>query len=192
MNEPVASAQALFARIAPNQLPPALGAVLLRAALDAHTPAAVLAGVIERMPLPTALAALTACPELLAATGAALERKMLADPAACAAHLPELARSQPEAARIAGRVVLARQGAGFGADTLKTALLAVVRAGLGAELVLPLWETRAAASHVRLAALSALEAQPELLRRALAPRVGNMLEPPEIREAVEELRWRQP
>jgi hypothetical protein len=185
-------ANALFARIPPNQIPPALGAALARAALAANTPRPALAGMLERMPLATAIAALTACPELQAAAGAALERRMLADPSACSALLADLAGSHPEAARSVGRVVLARQGAGFGNDTLKAVLLAIVRAGLGAELVLPLWETRAAVTHVRLAALSALEATPELLRRALAPRVGNMLEPPEIRVALEELRWRQP
>lgn len=185
-------AEALFARVAPNQCPPALGAALLRAALEASTPVATIAGVLERMPLPTAVAVLTACPELLATTGAALERKMMADAPACAAQLPDFARAHADAARIAGRVVLARQGAGFGADILKATLLAVMRAGLGADLVLPLWELRAAPTHARLAALAALETHPELLRRALAPRVGNVLEPPEIREALEELRWRQP
>jgi hypothetical protein len=185
-------AEALFTRIPPNQVPPALGAALLRTALETRTPPAALASALERMQLPTTIAALAACPELLATAGPAIERRMMADPASCGAQLSDFAGSHPDAARIAGRVVLARQGAGFGADTLKAALLAVARAGFGADLVLPLWETRAAASHARLAALAALEAHPELLRRALAPRVGNMLEPPEIRVALEELRWRQP
>jgi hypothetical protein len=43
---------------------------------------------------------------------------------------------------------------------------------------------------VRLAALNALERSPKLLAEALRRRAAS--EPPEVREALEELRWRQP
>jgi hypothetical protein len=116
---------------------------------------------------------------------------MIADPAACAPQLAEFARASVEAAGIAGRVVLASRGAGFGAEALEAALVALMRAGSSAELVLALWENRSATSQVRLAALAALEGDSRLLQRALSPRAG-LREPPEISEALEELRRRRP
>jgi hypothetical protein len=89
-----------------------------------------------------------------------------------------------------GAALLATQAARFAPTVLAPTFLALVQAGVGARFVLPLWRARGTSSSARLAALSALQGDPFLLAEALDARATGMLEPPEIREALEELRWR--
>jgi hypothetical protein len=186
------SAPVLFARIDLGRVKALLGAALLAAAVEAQTEIDELLSVLERVPVETALLALIASPALLSPAQPLLERLIAEQPLSSGPLLCQLVQASPAGARSVGAALLARRGDGLPPGVLRAALLALVRAGSGAPFVLPLWEARAASSAVRLAALSALEADTSLLTQALRARVGGILEPAEIREALEELRWRRP
>ena len=185
-------AAVFFGRVSPKQLAPALATALVAAALDARTDASKLTSVFEQLPIEAALRSAGAHPQLLGSWAQVIERRIHADPVGSGPLLSEFVAAGAAAARIVGRVLIARQGSGFGPEALKATLKSLVRAGLGAEFVLPLWEARSNATHVRLGALFALDGDKKLLGQALARRVGNLLEPAEIREALEELRWKAP
>jgi hypothetical protein len=183
-------AERFFARVSPKQFGAELAVALFAAALAVGCDAAQLGRALEQLPIDAALRAAAAHPQLLRKAGAVIERRIHANPPHSGPLLAELAASSVGAARLVGGVVLARQASGFGPEALKAALRAVARAGCGAEFVLPLWEARTNAAHVRLAALYALESDKPLLAPILGRRVANMLEPAEIRAALDELRAR--
>jgi hypothetical protein len=185
-------AEVFFSRADPPRLSPEIGSVLLGVAFALGTPAAQLGAVLEHLPIASALRAAAAHPGLLRMCSAPIARRINDSPRDSGPLLAGLARSSADAARLVGGVLLARQGNGFGPEALRAALTALAQAGQGSEFVVPLWEARGHATHVRLAALYALDADRPLLAQVVARRVGNLLEPAEIREAIEELRWRQP
>jgi hypothetical protein len=179
-----------FARLDPARIQPQLGVALLSAALQTCAEPTELATALARMPVETALMALTALPALLPAAQVTLERLIVEQPSSSGPLLPALVQSSAAAAGGVGAALLATQAARFAPTVLAPTFLALVQAGVGARFVLPLWRARGTSSSARLAALSALQGDPFLLAEALDARATGMLEPPEIREALEELRWR--
>jgi hypothetical protein len=174
------------------RMQPAFAAALMRAALASGLPSSALASVLQRLPPRSLLATLSALPTLLRAADPALHGLIADRPGEAEALLPEFLRAAPAAAPAVGRGLLRVQGAGFSSDGLSPILSAFVQLGLGRDLVLPLWESRTAPTGVRLAALLVLEHERELLAEAMRRRGASGFDPPEIRIAVEELRWRQP
>jgi hypothetical protein len=183
-------ARSLFARIQIGQLESGLAIALVEAALDEGMQVPELLQQLDLMSLETVLRVLCAQPALLPPAQPMLERLIAEQPQASGPLLPALIQAGPAGARAAGTVLLGQQGAGLAVPVLRPALIALVRSGHGVAFVLPLWEARGNASSVRLAALGALEADADLVAQAVRGRKVAMLEPPEIREALEELRWR--
>lgn len=182
----------LFERLELSQVKPELAAALLGAALKRGCQPAELVPVLERLPAEAVLAALGAWPVLLAHAQALLDRLVSEQPESTGSRLCELASASREGALAVGALLLARQGAGLNAKALERALGELVRAGLGARFVKPLWDARALASNLRLAALAALANDAQLLDEVLRARKGGLLEAPEIRAALEQLRWSKP
>jgi hypothetical protein len=180
---------AFFERVDWTQLRPQLGSALCGAALARGSDPGELVRALERMPAETALAALITCPALVPHAQPVLERLIAAQPHSCGPLLCDLVRASHAGALAVGTALLACQGAGLDRAALEASLLALVQAALGARFVQPLWDARGLTSAVRLAALKALGADSDLLTEALRSRRKGLLEPPEIREALEELRW---
>jgi hypothetical protein len=174
------------------RMQPAFAAALMRAALASGMPSTALAPVLQRLPPRSLLPTLSALPALLPVAETALHALIADRPGDAEALLPEFLRSAPAAAPAVGRGLLRVHGAGFSSAGLSPILSAFVQLGLGRDLVLPLWVSRTAPTGVRLAALLVLEHERDLLAEAMRRRGVGGLDPPEIRIAVEELRWRQP
>jgi len=182
----------LFTRVDLDAVGTKLGTALVVEALASGMPVPALLAVIEEMPLETALRALIAQPRLLPQAQALIERLVGEQPLASGPLLAELVQAGPAAARAVGSVLIAQRGGGIPRAQLQQAFAALMRCGLGATFVRPQWDARNLDSSVRLAALAALEADDVMIAEVLGGRMVAMFEPREIREALEELRWRQP
>ena len=184
-------AERFFKHIDQALLQPAVAAALLGHACDAQAGSDVLVSVLTRLPVPAALQALIACPELLLHAQVLYEDLIVTHPQSSGPLLEALVQSGPGVARCVGAAMLTRLAVGFRDDALKPCLTALTRAGLGEQFVLPLWEARRATSSARLCALGAIAGDATLLAIAQARRTGAMSEPREIREALEALHWTQ-
>ncbi|MFI5306651.1 MAG: hypothetical protein ACHQ53_04815 [Polyangiales bacterium] len=185
--------EAMFERIDVAGLGSEAGVHLICIALDDGMPVPALLSIVARLPRTTALRALIARPALLPHAQASIEEWVTEQPLASGPMLADLVRAGPAGARAVGAVLLEQKGAGLPQPVLRNALAALVQMGQGTAFVLPLWDSRKLSSPVRLAALSALEGDSSLIAEAIRGRGATLLlEPPEIREALEELRWRQP
>lgn len=173
------------------RMQPALAAALMRAATQMQVPASELVKVLGRLPPRSALAAITAVPALLGVADAVLHSLMTERLEELEPLLPDFVRCSREAARAAGTALLPTHGTGFSAEGLEAIFGALVEAGFGRDVVIAIWDSRRAGIAARLAALSALGTHTELLAEALRRRGPEMVDPPEIRMALEELRWRE-
>jgi len=183
-------AAATFERIDVAALGTEPGVHLLLAALDDGMAIPELLAVLDRLPLAMALRTVIARPELLSHAQASIEGWLREQPLASAALMPELVEAGPSGARAVGNVLRELKGADLPQPLLRSAFAALVRTGHGQVFVMPLWTTRKLPPPVRLAALAALESDEALLADATHVRgAALLLEPPEIREALEELRW---
>lgn len=182
----------VLARSDVARMQPALAAALMRAATEMHVAVSELAHVLARLPPRSALAAITAVPVLLGVADTVLRSLMAERLEELEPLLPDFVRCSREAARAAGTALLRTHGASFSGDGLEAIFGAFVDAGFGRDVVIAIWDSRRASNVARLAALSALAGHPKLLGEALQRRGPEMVDPPEIRMAIEELRWRQP
>ena len=184
--------RSVLARIDAARMQPAFACALMRAAADGRVPSAELASVFVRLPARSLLTVLTVEPGLLRLAEPALQALIKERPEHVEPLLPEFVRAGPQLARSTGAAIVRMHAAGFTTEGLGPILGALVEIGLGTELVLPLWESRKAQTGVRLAALGAIASNPALLADAMRRRGVDAVDPPEIRIALEELRWRQP
>ena len=93
-----------------------------------------------------------------------------------------------ECVRIIGEEIEETGAAQWSAVATRGSLRALIAYGFGADYVLPLVRSRKAPVEVRLAALDAMAAEPELLAEAARWRPGGMLDDPEIRRRLKALR----
>jgi hypothetical protein len=173
------------------RMQPGLAVALMRAAFEARVPPPELATVLDRLPPASVLAVLAAIPMLLRVAEPVLNAHMAERLPEIEPLLPDFLRALPEAAGVTGAALLATQGDRFSAAGLQAILSAFVELGHGREVVMALWESRRASSGARIAAIAALEVNRALLAEALRRRGPNLMDPPEVRVALEELRWRQ-
>lgn len=90
--------------------------------------------------------------------------------------------------KLVGEIALARDGGGWRKQTLEPLLKALVAAGHGAELVLPLTKNKKADPPARLVAYQALRGDPALFDKAIARSVSDASEPPQIKQWLDTVR----
>lgn len=179
----------VFSKVDLAQLGPLMASGLAQCALFAGSePAAVMAWV-ARLPLVTALGALCRVAELLPLARPLLDRALGEQAPLAAAHLPELIASSRDAAGLVGAAVLASGARDISEEALQVLLATLVEHGQGRGCVMALFERGNHTVTVRRAALAALAEDARLLPIALKA-VDRAREPREIRELMEELRWK--
>ncbi|HMI89920.1 MAG TPA: hypothetical protein VK509_01090 [Polyangiales bacterium] len=179
----------LFKRVELAALGPVMAAALAGCALDARAEPASLMAWVARLPLPAALGALAGVPALLAHARPLIERALSEQPVLAGAYLPPLVRSGQAAAALVGSALLASGARDVPEDVLSEVLAALLEQGQGRSAVLPLFERTSHGVTPRRCALLALQADPRLLHTALGA-VDRTNEPSEIRQLLEELRWK--
>lgn len=171
-----------------NRLPQPTAASLLRAAFQDRAPIAQLVGFVDTLPPRAAAVALAANPNAAQALQMSVERLLTQAPGASARLVQALLRSGPAGLRVVGDALATSRGAGWTSKMLDAVLDALVAGGAAAEYVLPLARQANAKSSVRFAAMRALRTQPDLLADAARWRPGELMEPPEVRRFLRELR----
>jgi len=181
----------LFKRVDLAVLGPVMAGALASCGLDARAEPASLMAWVARLPLPSALGALARVPALLAHARPLLERALSEQPVLAGVHLAPLARSGQVAAALVGASLLATGARDVPEDALGELLAALLEQGQGRSAVLPLFERTSHGVTARRCALLALQAEPRLLQAALGA-LDRGSEPSEIRQLLEELRWKTP
>jgi hypothetical protein len=181
----------LWKRVDLALLGPEMAGALASCALDARAEPATLMAWVARLPLPSALGALARVPALLAHARPLIERALAEQPLLAAPHLIPLASTGQAAATLVGGALLATGARDVPEDALGELLAALLEQGQGRSFVLPLFERHSHGVTARRCALLALQADPRLLQVALSADERDD-EPSEIRQLLEELRWKLP
>ena len=181
----------LFSRVDQAQLGPVMASGLAACALHAGAEPARVMAWVARLSLVTALGTLSRVHALLAHARPLLDRALGEQAALAGAHLPELVASSAHAAGLVGAALLASGARDIPEEALAGLLATLVEHGQGRAAVLPLFERGNHTVTVRRAALSSLQYDARLLPLALSS-VDRAREPREIRELMEELRWKLP
>jgi hypothetical protein len=171
-----------------NRLAQPTAASLLRAAFEDRAPIAQLANFVDTLPPRAASVALAANPRAAQALPKSVMRLLTQAPGASARLVQSLLRTGPAGARAVAEALATSRGTGWNKKMLDAVLEALVAAGLGRESILPLARNGAVKTSVRFAAMRALRVQPELLAEVARWRPGELMEPPEVRRFLRELR----
>lgn len=181
----------LLARIDPGTLGPDAAVALARTVTDSGEPPAVVRDLAMQMAPRTAVAVLAALPYLIPL----MKERALA----LLSDAPDHSNVLLDAMIAAGRrddLALLGQALGGGGGRrwtgkpLAAALGALVSAGLGDEVLVPIVRARNADLQIRLRALEALRADPASLAEAVRWRSSEILEPPVLRRRLQDERQR--
>lgn len=99
-----------------------------------------------------------------------------------------LQQGSPEAAALVGDCLLRTMAAGWSGRALQPACAYLLEHGLGRKYLLPLARSSKAEPRVRLLLLRSLSTHPELLEESCRWGFGELLEPPEVRARLQDMR----
>lgn len=182
---------AVLARVALDGLDHRAATTLLRVLSRAEVDGDVWVRVVKALSPAVALSLLGSLPvQCFRGQAAALaEFAMGLDPQELAPHIVLMAdRLGPNAVRFFGMLLRASRGGGWSAAALRAVASLLVDAGAGRAVLVPLVRSREVDAQVRLHLLRDLEDDREALAEAVQKRVGELLDPPEVRERFKALR----
>jgi hypothetical protein len=145
---------------------------------------------LDTIPHETAIAvACASSPAWLAAAhGEVLEVLKRSDSEQLARLLVCLFKGGASGARVVGQALLSCNLDSWSTPALKTACLGLLKAGQGSQILVPICRSKKTPTWARLVVLQATEADPETHAEAIAFRVTDVMDVPEIREYLTKAR----
>lgn len=159
--------------------------------LSADAPSELLSALLKAVPPRTAAAMMTKLPPARLLRLVDLAAKLLAgdDAEVINTLVPSLLElDSPEALALVGDCLLRTLGAAWASRALHPACLGFIGRGLGRKYLLPVARSSKAEPRVRLIALRALSSHVELKEEAARWSFGELLDPPEVRARLQEMR----
>jgi hypothetical protein len=170
----------------PSVVPATVGATVARTLSESGATIAFVRDFLSRVPPNTAATALVAVPDFLVPMRDLIRDLLTQHPAECAVLVQKILPTS--GADVVGEALLASEAAGWTQKMLTLALPALAARPKGDEVVAQLARMRGVEVTTRLLALDALKQRPALLAETVKWRPTDVMEPPEIKERLQELR----